>query len=284
MPLLYNEGQIKELMEDFYLLTGMRLALFDENFNQLIKYRSEVENFCDFMRKSESFDSKCKNSDACCFEVCRKTKSLYISKCHAGLCEATAPLMENGRIIGYMMFGQVADSKEKNSVYERLSAIAQSYEALSDKCCEHIEHIKSKSTRQFKAAANILDACAKYVLIKELVRPSGEVLIKEIEKFVDENLSESLDVLSICRHFNISRTSLYAVMNKYHSEGIAGFIKKRRLEKAKQLVITSKLSVNEICRSTGFSDYNYFLKVFKKHYGASPKNLRNALKNSSVSH
>ena len=74
MPLLYNEKQISELMEDFYILTGMRLALFDENFNQLIKYRSEVENFCDCMRKNGEFDCKCKNSDACCFDVCQKTK------------------------------------------------------------------------------------------------------------------------------------------------------------------------------------------------------------------
>ena len=273
MPLLYNEKQLSELMEDFYILTGMRLALFDENFNQLIKYRSEVENFCDCMRKNEDFDCKCKNSDACSFDVCRKTKSLYISKCHAGLCEATAPLTENGRIIGYMMFGQVADSKEKDTVSKRLADIAESYGCISEKYLEHIEKIKSKSTRQFKAAANILDACAKYVLIKELVRPSGEVLVKKIEKYIDENISESLDVSSLCRHFNISRTSLYAVMNSYYGEGIAAFVKKRRLEKARQLVMNSKLTINEIAVKTGFSDYNYFLKVFKRHFGTSPKKM-----------
>ena len=273
MPLLYNEKQLSELMEDFYILTGMRLALFDENLNQIIKYRSEVENFCDCMRKSKEFDEKCKNSDKCCFEICKKTKALYISKCHAGLCEATAPLMENGRIIGYMMFGQVADSKEKSDVSQNLKSIAQSYGTLTDRHLEHIEKIKSKSTRQFKAAANILDACTKYVLAKELVRPSGEVLIKQIEKYVDDNLGESLDVSTLCRHFSISRTALYSAMNFYHEQGIAEFIKHRRLEKARQFVKSSNLTVKEIAHSVGFDDYNYFLKVFKKHFGTSPKKM-----------
>ena len=261
-------------MEDFYILTGMRLALFDENFNQLIKYRSEVENFCDCMRKNKFFDEKCRQSDACCFDVCQKTKGLYISKCHAGLCEATAPLYENGRIIGYMMFGQVADSKEKSDVYNRLCCIAEEYGTLNGEICEHIGKIRSKSTRQFKAAANILDACSKYVLVKELVRPSGEALIKEIEKYIRDNLQNDLNIRDICLTFSVSRTTLYSIMSGCHSEGIAAFIKSCRLDKARQFILTSDLSINEICEKTGFSDYNYFLKVFKRHFGISPKNLR----------
>ncbi len=36
---------------------------------------------------------------------------------------------------------------------------------------------------------------------------------------------------------------------------------------------TAQLTVNEIAEKTGFSDYNYFLKVFKRHFGTSPKKM-----------
>ena len=52
------------------------------------------------------------------------------------------------------------------------------------------------------------------------------------------------------------------------------YIKIKRLNKAKELVTGTSMSVSEISDKTGFSDYNYFLRVFKKHYGISPKKMR----------
>lgn len=34
------------------------------------------------------------------------------------------------------------------------------------------------------------------------------------------------------------------------------------------------MPISDIADSVGFSDYNYFLRVFKKHYGISPKKMK----------
>jgi len=63
-------------------------------------------------------------------------------------------------------------------------------------------------------------------------------------------------------------------MQQYTSGGVANFIRKKRLEKAKLLIKTTEMKIPEISNAVGFSDYNYFLRVFKKQFGISPKKYR----------
>ena len=56
--------------------------------------------------------------------------------------------------------------------------------------------------------------------------------------------------------------------------GIAAFIKNKRLERAKELLKTTDMTISEISDACGFSDYNYFLREFKKKYGTTTKQIR----------
>ena len=53
--------------------------------------------------------------------------------------------------------------------------------------------------------------------------------------------------------------------------GIAEYIRKLRIDQAKQLLAErTELSLAEIAYACGFSDYNYFITVFKKLVGVPP--------------
>ena len=49
MSLLFEEAELTSLMRDFYVLTGIRLVLFDENGSKIIAYPPDKENFCSLM-------------------------------------------------------------------------------------------------------------------------------------------------------------------------------------------------------------------------------------------
>ena len=51
-------------------------------------------------------------------------------------------------------------------------------------------------------------------------------------------------------------------------------IRKIRLEKSKELLEQTDLSVGEICFRVGFSSPSYFTKRFKSHTGLVPKEYR----------
>lgn len=273
MSLKFDTQELEDLMKNFYTLTGIRIVLFDENYREIFAYPEECSPFCSYMRKNPDFYQLCCESDKISFETCKKTGSLTMYQCHAGLIEATSPIMNNGSIIGYVMFGQVSDSKEKDGFRNRLLELSQSY-SQEDTIRELIKKIKFKSKKQLVAASKILEACTSYILLKEIIKPSRIELFSAIDEYISSNLSENITVPSLCNEFNISRTRLYALCNQYIPGGIAAYVKTKRLAKAKELLRTTKMSVTDISNAVGFSDYNYFLKSFKKHYGVSTKAMR----------
>ena len=270
MTLLFHDKELMELMQDFYVLTGIKIVLFDENYTELISYPLDKKTFCMHRRENDDFDKKCRICDEQGCKKCSITKSLEIYKCHAGLTEAVAPIKENGKIIGYMMFGQVTENKSREAFTEQMMALSAKFNAGKD-LAKSIQKIKYKSRKQILAAGKILDAFTEYILLKEMVQLSGEQLIKEIERFIDSHISEDITVERLCKEYNIGRTRLYEIMKQYSSGGIASFIKQKRLEKAKLLLKSSDMKISEISSAVGFSDYNYFLRVFKKEFGLSPK-------------
>lgn len=270
MTLLFQDKELMELMQDFYVLTGIKIVLFDENYTELISYPLDKKTFCMHMRENPQFNEKCRACDEDACKRCSETKSLHIYKCHAGLTEAAAPIKENDRIIGYMMFGQVTDNKNREKLSEQMHDLCIQY-GIDKNLDKSIKKIKYKNNKQILAAAKILDAFTEYILLKEMVRLSGKQLIKGIENYIDSHLSDEISIEMLCSDFNISRTKLYEIMKQYTGDGIAKYIKKKRLEKAKLLLKTTDLKIADISSAVGFSDYNYFLRVFKKAFGVSPK-------------
>lgn len=260
-------------MENFYTLTGLRIVLFDNEFNEIMSYPSNGNSFCSMMRTNTEFDALCRKSDITSFEKCRKTHALCVYKCHAGFIEATAPIIQNDVIIGYIMFGRITDIKNKEFAYTFADNLYKKY-PLSVSMPDKFKRIKYKSAKQIIATSKILDACTSYIMFKEMIKPQNEQLIEMISNYVDIHIRERIYVDDICKAFDISRTQLYEETKQYTNGGIASFVKIKRLNKAKELVTGTSMPVSEISDKTGFSDYNYFLRVFKKYYGISPKKMR----------
>ncbi len=57
------------------------------------------------------------------------------------------------------------------------------------------------------------------------------------------------------------------------------YIKRKRLEEAKKLLLSTDLDINLIMQKVGFLDFSYFSKSFKARYGFSPQNYRNLYNN-----
>jgi len=52
------------------------------------------------------------------------------------------------------------------------------------------------------------------------------------------------------------------------------FISDKRLEKSRQMLAETDLSIKEITGEVGYNDQNYFSRIFKNKYGLSPKEYR----------
>ena len=231
MALIYQDRELMELMEDFYVLTGIRITLFDDNYNEMISYPKDKSAFCTYMRQNEKSNIKCRESDIIAFKECQKTKKLSIYKCHAGLIEAMAPVTEHGKIIGYLMFGQITDNKNRTEFIEDMIRVCKECD-IGEDITGIIKRIKYRNNKQIQAASKIMDACTGYIQLKEMIHKEREKLYEEIDKFVDEHIGEEITVERLCEEFSISRTSLYEQMRGSIDGGIASYI---RLQKYRYL-------------------------------------------------
>ena len=273
MTLFYLDEELLALMEDFYTLTGIKIVLFDTDYNELIAYPKDTRTFCTLMRENGTFDGRCRACDESACRTAKETGALHVYRCHAGLTEAVAPITENGKIIAFMLFGAVTEKAEKDAFFKDMQAICKAYGETRD-LSKYIRRIKSRTGKHILAAARILDSFTGYILRKGLVRLSTEELFERIRAFVEGHLSEELSVPVICAALGVSRTRLYEVMRRYGEDGVASFIKTKRLLRAKELLRATDMKVSEIASAVGFSDYNYFLREFKRYFGVSSKKIR----------
>lgn len=274
MNLKLDIEQLESLMKSFYTLSGIRFVLFDTDFHEVISYPKENCGFCKLMKGCPKTRRKCNYADRRSFEKCEKTNDLVLYKCHAGLVEAVMPLHENEKIIGYLMFGQITDNPDKTDLFNKIAIWNETYGIDNAELKSGIDNITYKTDVEIKAAAKIMEACTSFIVYKELIIPDNNKILESVKSYIENHLSESIEIEQLCNKFDVGRTKLYEIFRKEQKMGISKYILRRRLHKAKKLLKTTELSIAEIANNVGFSDYNYFSRIYKKQYGKSPKYYR----------
>ena len=66
----------------------------------------------------------------------------------------------------------------------------------------------------------------------------------------------------------------YRVQDDEDMDRLVESIKERGVITPAKLLKQTDFSISEIAKRVGFSDYNYFSRVYKKTYGKSPKHYR----------
>mgnify|MGYP001943253646 FL=1 len=72
----------------------------------------------------------------------------------------------------------------------------------------------------------------------------------------------------------MSRSHFCRLFKEVTGQTLIEYVNDIRLSKAKAMLQDPNLSITEIALSTGFSDINYFSRLFKKTYQISPSGMR----------
>ncbi len=269
----FDKQNLDKLLKDFYTALNIRISIFDDNFQLVTEYPVTAPVFCQLIRRSEEGRNACR---ACDDEACKRAKALgkpHVYTCHAGINEAITPIMIGGGVVGYAILAHMLPEENYGDAVDNACRLATDYGVLEKDARDAIKEIVPRSTEQIKAAAKLLDAVSSYVYIRNLATWKNEDISYGIDKYVKKNLHLNLTAEEICRQFNCSRSHLYNVSYKNFNMGIMQYVNKCRIDKAKKLLKEGK-SIAEVATECGFSEYNYFCKVFRKHVGLSPSKFR----------
>ncbi len=95
--------------------------------------------------------------------------------------------------------------------------------------------------------------------------------IKEVTEYIKQNLKENMSLKSLSEKACMSTTSFYRFFKRELGMSPIEYILNEKIKCAKNLLRNPTLQINEVCYLSGFEDANYFIRLFKKHEGITPK-------------
>ncbi len=94
------------------------------------------------------------------------------------------------------------------------------------------------------------------------------------KEYVNEHLGERLLNDQIAQAMFLNVDYLNRVFKKETGVTLSEYISRKRVDRAKELLLESDMTVSEIALEVGFQSFSYFTKVFKKRTGKEPLKYR----------
>lgn len=101
--------------------------------------------------------------------------------------------------------------------------------------------------------------------------------VQAVARFMTENLARRIDHPALERASGLSPSRLQALFREVTGYPPLDYLRRLRVEEARQLLADSRLAVKEVAARTGFRDTSHFSKVFRRVDGLAPAHYRDAL-------
>jgi len=108
-------------------------------------------------------------------------------------------------------------------------------------------------------------------------RPMSQ-LIQEAVRFIRHHYAENLSVADIAEHIGMSQSWLTKRFKQECGCNILSCLLSVRVERAKALLVETDMLILEIASACGFDNPGYFISVFRKEVGMTPKAYREEYK------
>ncbi|MCD6121393.1 MAG: helix-turn-helix domain-containing protein [Spirochaetales bacterium] len=142
---------------------------------------------------------------------------------------------------------------------------------LSKDCFKHInetEDINLLKQRLFPVLKTIV------MTVRQSHTDRSERIINRAKEYIEKNYSEHLTVEDIARTVFISPSYFKHLFKKISGYSFKDYLSRIRLDKAKELLLNSDMSITNIAYEVGYQDSNYFSTLFKKAEGVTPSEYR----------
>ena len=100
--------------------------------------------------------------------------------------------------------------------------------------------------------------------------------LRQIMDYIHEHYEQDISLAELAEQFHMNYSYLSWYFKQHTNENLTAYINKVRVEKAKELLKYTDETISHISSKIGFSEHNYFSKVFKKFVGMTPLEYRHA--------
>lgn len=110
------------------------------------------------------------------------------------------------------------------------------------------------------------------------VRNSDEqTTIKYLKEYVENNYIYDISMQEAAEEMGYSDAYFSKLFKQYFNQNFTAYLTEYRIKKAKELLSNTNHSIKDISRMVGYTDSNYFAKIFKRLVGEIPSKYRENL-------
>ncbi|WP_100405574.1 AraC family transcriptional regulator [Bacillus solitudinis] len=201
--------------------------------------------------------------------------------------------MDNGDLDSIIKELKVIGDEIRSAEYISYDNILFIYHQLVGICIKHLRENNVSTARIFSGRGNIytnlasietLDELEHYLcvffgeIMQYLMQPTfqsndyGERIIS----YLDEYYCEEIDFEEMAGEIGISYSYMRRIVYEMTGQSLIDNLNLRRIEKAKEMLVESNLTITKIATELGYNNAQSFNRFFRKFEGMTPSNFKQA--------
>ena len=149
--------------------------------------------------------------------------------------------------------------------------------------CLDSKHPFAYQCKKFLIGA-ILGTVLKDLPLKKDKSHTDKTALERILAYCERHYTESISLASMSRELFLSKFYISRLFNEQLGISFCNYISSLRIEESVKMLLSTNLSITEICFATGFASTRTFNRVFRNRIGISPKEYRESQQNLPASY
>lgn len=157
------------------------------------------------------------------------------------------------------------------------SAIIGKEKELDDRYSD-VKQLKAE-IRSMESVHDVADCAVSYAqaaarVMYDQLQNKKDIRVQEILEWIGNNYNQDIALDDVAEQMGLSATYASKQIKAYTGTNVVNYINNLRIEHAKELLETTKMSSNEIGAYVGFRYSQSFIRSFRKIVGMTPGNYR----------
>ncbi|MBQ8230734.1 MAG: helix-turn-helix transcriptional regulator [Lachnospiraceae bacterium] len=241
--------------------------------DRLIPYNIHRNPYCLFITSDKQRHSQCVDVQQKIRENCQC--EIFYMNCMCGVGQYVLPVKYGSDLLGFICVSGYGNAPEKCLSYAGQANL--SADMLAERYHLHLKpEIPAKELVRLlvKPLASMLTVFFLQHPEENNKPDADSALYHHILSVIHANLDRKLTIEDIAAACYCSPSMVSHLFKKKSGTTINRYLNSLRMEKARQLLTDTNLSITEIAYTCGFCDANYFISVFSKAAGMPPLQFR----------
>ena len=156
----------------------------------------------------------------------------------------------------------------------RLGVINYLLKPISKKALIEAVEDAVKAVEKQERAGMIEKVVDKKLVDANTQNPSNRIPIREAIDYININIKNELTQKEVADHVHLNPSYLSVLFKEHVQLTFSEYVTRRRIQRAKELLISTNLPINDIAEESGYKTAKYFIKIFKELEGMTPSAYR----------